>query len=511
MASTWLRKHGTKNLYRVEYRIGGRHGKTHIETGFLPKREATEAKDALDKRLTLQELAGRPVSGTEPVAVVLEKWKRSRLAGSHASNPWTENVGHVVGQLAEHMGWKNLADITAASLNAWIAEKAGLVPGMPVDVEAVARMATKGVRKPLGKVRLILRWAKLQGLTIDDAALGVRLGRAPRKRRAALLTVDEVTSILVHAARVGGFSFATMLEHIALYGCRPKDLCKLRVRNWDSAARTITYQDTKNTDDITHLVHEAHAVKLDRCAQGRGGDEPLFLDPWGKEWSLSKNGTSGKLTSWYNKNVGRVIVRDRPGMLALKRFGMTRLNKAAGGDRELVIKMSGHRDPKMVDVYTLQNEEGQAELIRGVPMLTGAAIAGPVADEPRPVLDMRPLITPDIEAVPMCQNPKIKRGFAALSVEKRREIAIKAYGKAVATGKLHRFTKDEARAAAQRGGFKPMDPIKRRFVQSIGGQTAKALGIGFDERSGKDARQAQLDAEPVVIEGLDDERTTHAG
>jgi general stress protein YciG len=46
------------------------------------------------------------------------------------------------------------------------------------------------------------------------------------------------------------------------------------------------------------------------------------------------------------------------------------------------------------------------------------------------------------------------RGFAALSPERRREIAASGGRQAHALGVAHQFTSDEARAAAQRRGAK---------------------------------------------------------
>jgi hypothetical protein len=49
-------------------------------------------------------------------------------------------------------------------------------------------------------------------------------------------------------------------------------------------------------------------------------------------------------------------------------------------------------------------------------------------------------------------SKKSKRGFASLSLERRREIASKGGQAAHAQGKAHKFTSEEAQAAGQRGG-----------------------------------------------------------
>jgi general stress protein YciG len=48
--------------------------------------------------------------------------------------------------------------------------------------------------------------------------------------------------------------------------------------------------------------------------------------------------------------------------------------------------------------------------------------------------------------------PKSRRGFAAMDLEKRREIASKGGRAAHALGKAHHFTGDEAREAGKKGG-----------------------------------------------------------
>lgn len=49
---------------------------------------------------------------------------------------------------------------------------------------------------------------------------------------------------------------------------------------------------------------------------------------------------------------------------------------------------------------------------------------------------------------------KARRGFAAMSPEKQREIASLGGKAAQATGRGHRFTSEEARAAGRKGGAK---------------------------------------------------------
>lgn len=50
------------------------------------------------------------------------------------------------------------------------------------------------------------------------------------------------------------------------------------------------------------------------------------------------------------------------------------------------------------------------------------------------------------------EQPQTKRGFAAMSPEKKREIASKGGKAAHALGTAHRWTTEEAQAAGRKGG-----------------------------------------------------------
>lgn len=512
MASVWLRKHRSKNLHRVEYRRGGRETPAEILTKYMDKKTATERKEELEAQFAAQEAAGKPLIGVARLSTVLERWSHSRVAGGHAKRSWINRAKATVEKMATLCKWRNLSDITAESLDRWVVARVGILPNMKPEEEAAKRMAAKGLRMPVVNVQSVLTWAKSQGLAIDDAAVGYRVARGPKKKRYPLLLVEEVGRILVEALRVGGASFATMLEHMALYACRPVDLARLKVGNWNSATREITYrgtfdgQGTKNGEFITHLCHAAHAEKLDRLAENRRPEDPLFVDRYGNAWPLDKNDAAASLCKWYKKHVGLKVAPHVPQIYHLKRFAMTRLKVAAKGNNVLVITMSGHLSPEIVDRYAQTNLEGQRALIAAVPMVTDAAdnMAPMVEPAAEPlVIDSRPLVTPDSAAVPIALQPGGKRsgsGFGSLSPEKRTEIALRAYAKAAATGKLHRFTPAEAKAAAKLGGFAVMDPAVRLIAQTIGQETARELGLAFNHGSGKAAREAQLDAEVIVIE-----------
>ncbi len=65
---------------------------------------------------------------------------------------------------------------------------------------------------------------------------------------------------------------------------------------------------------------------------------------------------------------------------------------------------------------------------------------------------------------------KAKRGFAAMSAEKRREIAVKGGKASQAKGTAHRWTREEATEAGRKGG-----------------KVSQGGGSRFDSESGKAA------------------------
>jgi general stress protein YciG len=75
--------------------------------------------------------------------------------------------------------------------------------------------------------------------------------------------------------------------------------------------------------------------------------------------------------------------------------------------------------------------------------------------------------------------PKSKRGFAAMDLEKRREIASKGGRAAHALGKAHHFTGDEAREAGKKGG----NAVSRNREHMIAIGRAGGLARGARKRA----------------------------
>ncbi|MES2436919.1 MAG: stress-induced protein [Patescibacteria group bacterium] len=94
------------------------------------------------------------------------------------------------------------------------------------------------------------------------------------------------------------------------------------------------------------------------------------------------------------------------------------------------------------------------------------------------------------------ETPRSKRGFAAMHIDKHREIARLGGRAAHAQGTAHEFTPDEARAAGQKGG--------QRVKEKYGSPHFSKIGrAGGKKSSGK--RLVQRDGGEQVILDRSDE------
>ncbi len=358
--------------FRANWREGGRgspiqHGETRDT-----KPEAQDDADAEAARLAgLRSLTRRPTS-TATIPELLARWKLSRLSQGKAREQRCTLVVDTLTAIATTMGWKTVADITADSVDRWMIKKSGITPGMkPAEIQE-ARKSVRGLDKPLQMIKQFLRWARpTLKVGIDMDVLDIEKPSRPRKPKARKLTDEQVAMALATAEKIGGAEVYAALEHFALFPCRPIDVARANVRDWDAKTRTITYRDTKNGDDQAHWVHDPeHATKLDQMAAGRKGDEPLFLDPWKRRWRITNSGSAGGLSDWYRAHIGdHLMPEGQRGIYKIKKWSMSRLIVAAKGDRRAVTAVSGHRDETVVDRYLEDNDDVQRAVLSALPAL----------------------------------------------------------------------------------------------------------------------------------------------
>jgi general stress protein YciG len=88
------------------------------------------------------------------------------------------------------------------------------------------------------------------------------------------------------------------------------------------------------------------------------------------------------------------------------------------------------------------------------------------------------------------EDPKSKRGFAAMEAERQRAIASSGGQAAHAKGTAHEFDRDEAREAGRKGGIAVSK--NREHMSAIG----RAGGLARAKRRKEAARQAEAQAAP---------------
>ncbi len=290
-----------------------------------------------------------------PLVRILDRYEASRLSEGAATPQRCIELKKNVNKIIDDMKWTTLGDIDTESIDRWRS----------------TRENGKGTRKPIADLRAVIRFAfDTLNLSVDQRLLIAKRRRNQnKKKKTPKYTLLQIAQIVDAAHKVGGFSPGVTVEHLALCPCRPIDVARCKVADWNGPARAITYRDTKNHDDITTVVPAVHAQRLDKLAEGKEPDDYLFLDPWGRCW-LDKRGRAGRLSSWYAQNIGEhLLPPGMRGVYKLKKFGMSNLSIAAKGNREGIMLISGHRDESVVDRYMETNADEQRIIVDAIPEL----------------------------------------------------------------------------------------------------------------------------------------------
>lgn len=360
-----------RNGFRANWREGGRESPQKVGPTRATRAEAEVDGRAAEERIKqLRSLQG-PLQSSAPIATLLERWAASRLNGFHAREHRVRLVVDTITTIAEQMGWKQAADITVDSVDRWMQSK-----------------GKRGVVKPLKMIKAFVRYCRPLKVGIDYDVVDIPLPAVPKRPPSPLLTNEQVAQCLALVERIGGHHVYVAVKHFATYACRPIDIARAQVRDWDSATRILTFRDTKNrTDQPKPVIDPDHAADLDALAKDCLPDAPLFLDPWGRPWRITKHGSAGGINDWYRANIGQhlyesgVLEANQRGIYKLKKWGMTRLKVAAGGDTRSVRAVSGHLDDESVETYQETNIGAQVALLSKLPpfptLPAAVAIAGP--------------------------------------------------------------------------------------------------------------------------------------
>jgi hypothetical protein len=326
--------------YQVRWYDGRRNARGKlIETGgqvHARKPDATAEQRRVERTQRARKEAAR-ANGARILSLpaLLLLWRDWSAARNATRTGYRAEKARVLSALFEIREWRTVTDITQAAIEAWRASVNGV-----------------GTDKPLQWLKTLLRYAlNVQRQPVDPGALGV----PPRKRREkpmpVLLAQWEVDWLLALAQVRGGDGALAAFDHLATYGCRPIDVCRCDVGDFNPTAGEITYRDIKNHDTVTHPLLPRHVERYRAMTRGRAADEPFFLNPYGERWRISRAKTKSKskedraeqMTSWYWTNVSRKLMAgNRRGLLCLKDYAISRMDALGIDDRTKAL-FTGHR------------------------------------------------------------------------------------------------------------------------------------------------------------------------
>lgn len=357
------------HAWKVRWRDGTKSAKgRYIErsTGILDKPAAAAEKRRLDaEQKQRRELKrGRP-GRVLSLPTITAAWARWALATDIAGEEHTKEVRHVLDGLFERQGWATTHDVSPGAVATWRTQRDG-----------------KGTDKPLSMLKSVLRYARDQLRQPVDPLVIATPGRRGRRRRAqpALLTEHQVAELVARALDRGGASAGAIVEHLATYGCRPIDACRLRVRDFNAVGGLLTLRQTKNGETVTHPLLERHVERYRQLVAERRGDEPLFLNPKGEGWSVAKS--AGQLLDWYTANVSEhLLPRPQWGLYLLKDYAISAMDRAGVDDRTKAL-FTGHQSLAVFERYKATNSERAVAALEALAARPG--IAGkPIASAPQ--------------------------------------------------------------------------------------------------------------------------------
>jgi integrase len=320
--------------------------KTSRGFGNLPDAEAElqAVNLRLDKIASLQP---RRSTALMPIAKVIERWKADSLKSGTVRSYYADEVERVVTALCKAQGWEHTNHITASAVETWRASK------------------VRGHTKPTAMLKSLMRWARsVLKQPIDDDLLHLAVMKPQSRPSPPLLSDDQVAAI-VERAYTFGESVGAAIEHLSLFGCRPVDVCRLNVADWNRTTRTLTLQTTKSRTRPSHPIagpFADFAKRLDRLSAGRRPDAPLYLSPKGDRWEVDRNGTSRELADWYwwhLTNKLPAITHEQRGIQCLKDYAITALD-SAGVDDATKKLFTGHRTASVYERYKTTNQDRAA-------------------------------------------------------------------------------------------------------------------------------------------------------
>jgi integrase len=345
---------------KVRWRDGRKHPKTgrYIEssTGEMSLAEAMVEKRRLDAEQVKRRQLKRALDGRLlGLPAVLDLWKRTALARAKIRATYALEVETVLTALFAARRWSTCLDVTPAAIDAWLTAKR---PGKAAGV---------GTDKPLQMLKTMLRYAAgTLRQPVDPLVLVTQKRHRIKRPAPPLLREVDVDWILALAQVRGGDEALDLLDHLATYGCRPVDACRLLVGDFDARARTVTLRDTKNRQTVTHPLLPRHVERYRQLIRGRRREEPLFRNPKREAWRITKLGQAGQLVDWYTANVSEHLLEpEQWGLYCLKDYAISRMDALGIDDRTKAL-FTGHKTLGVFERYKATNRERANDAVRRI-------------------------------------------------------------------------------------------------------------------------------------------------
>lgn len=333
--------------YRVRWRDGQRGAdgklimhtsvavKTKLEAATLARGIAADLRRAKDEK----NIGGR--GHVLSLEAVIERWAESRMATGEVQKGRAFEVTSTLLPLVRDEGWATTAAVSVDVIDRWRIRK---------------RKEGKS-ENALRYLLTVLKWAAMPPLrqAVDPGIRDLSVRRMEQKPPPPLLTDEQILAIIALARERGGEACAAIVAHLATYGCRPVDVCKVRVDDFDQRSGMLTLRRTKNGSRVTHPLLDAHRELYARLVKDRSGDAPLFLNRWGEAWRLGEKQQAAELTGWYRDNVSmRLLPAGQQGIYCLKDYAITKM-VCGGIDDRTIACFTGHRTLAVLARYKATN------------------------------------------------------------------------------------------------------------------------------------------------------------
>ena len=176
---------------------------------------------------------------------------------------------------------------------------------------------------------------------------------------------------LAAACAKRGLWLRAMFEVAYNFGCRLGELLKLRVRQVDLAAKTITLEDTKNGEDRTFTLTAKAYVLIQQCVTNKQPSDHVFTWPNGRP---IKDFRDSWATVCKQAGVPGLLFHD------LRRTGARNMVRSGVPER-VVMEIGGWKTRSVFDRYNIVSERDKQEAAR---KLDERQMVQPKPQQPQP-------------------------------------------------------------------------------------------------------------------------------